>query len=114
MIIGTNIQDCVVGGWEAIGSCYWNQSTTGSSVGADIDTDETLPAYFKAIMNAAGVPSDRQEVRLPTGTLHLCQRDLKVDCEQTELVIDIWSIIISRMIFKHLNQPDRQSNIYTR
>ena len=71
VIIGTNIQGGVVGGWEADNKARATgiNSTTGSSVGADIDTEETLPAYFKTIMNAAGVPSDRQEVRLPTGTL---------------------------------------------
>ena len=35
----------------------------------DIEPDDTLAAYFRTVLNAAGVPEDRQEVRLPTGTL---------------------------------------------
>ena len=71
MMVGTNLQGGVVGGWEVDGKARASgiNSTTGLSVEADIDANDTLPAYYRTIMNAAGVSLERQEIRLPTGTL---------------------------------------------
>jgi len=69
LMVGTHLQGGVVGGWEMEDKARATgiNSVTGSSVDADINANETLSAYFKTIMNAAGVPADRQEIRLPTG-----------------------------------------------
>ena len=71
MMVGTNLQGGAVGGWEVDGKARATgiNSTTGSSDNADIAASETLSAYYRTIMNAAGVSAERQEVRLPTGTL---------------------------------------------
>lgn len=71
MMVGTNLQGGVVGGWEVDGKARATgiNASTGLSLEADIDANETLSAYYRTIMNAAGVPWERQEVRLPTGTL---------------------------------------------
>ena len=70
LMIGTHLQGGVVGGWTLDGKVKATgiNASTGASVDADIDAQDTLPAYFKTIMNAVGVPVDRQAVRLPTGT----------------------------------------------
>ena len=70
MMVGTHLQGGVVGGWTLDGKATATgiNSETGAPDDADIPADETLPAYFKTIMDAAGVSPDRQEVRLPTGT----------------------------------------------
>ena len=71
MMVGTNLQGGTVGGWEVDGKARATgiNSTTGSSDNVDIAANETLSAYYRTIMNAAGVSVERQEVRLPTGTL---------------------------------------------
>ena len=70
MMVGTHLQGGVVGGWALEGKATATgiNSETGAPEDADIPADETLPAYFRTIMDAAGVSPDRQEVRLPTGT----------------------------------------------
>lgn len=71
IMVGNHLQGGVIGGWELDGEAKATgiNSETGASTDADIAADETLPAYFKTIMDAAGVSQERQEVRLPTGTL---------------------------------------------
>ena len=69
LMVGTHLNGGVVGGWTANSSVQaTDQFTNGTSADADIDAEETLAAYYRTIMDAAGVPSDRQELRLPTGT----------------------------------------------
>lgn len=71
LMLGTHLRGGVVGGWERSNGAKATgiNATTGAAVGADIEPDDTLAAYFRTVLNAAGVPEDRQEVRLPTGTL---------------------------------------------
>ena len=71
MMVGTHLQGGVVGGYQMDEKAKATgiNSETGTSVDADIPADETLPAYYKTIMQAAGISSERQEIRLPSGTL---------------------------------------------
>ena len=71
MLVGTHLAGGLVGGWEVDGKARATgiSSQTGGVEEADIAAQDTLPAYFKTIMDAAGVAVDRQEVRLPTGTV---------------------------------------------
>ena len=71
MLVGTHLAGGLVGGWEVDGKARATgiSSETGGVEEADIAAQDTLPAYFKTIMDAAGVAVDRQEVRLPTGTV---------------------------------------------
>ena len=70
LMMGTHLNGGVVGGWTANGSVQATgiNSTNGTSADADIDAEETLAAYYRTIMDAAGVPSDKQDLRLPTGS----------------------------------------------
>ena len=71
MMIGSNLQGGVVGGWSVDDKARATgiNTTNGSSVNPDITPLETLPAYYKTIMSAAGVPEDRLDIRIPTGTV---------------------------------------------
>lgn len=69
IMVSNHLQGGVVGGWalnDKIQATGIN-SSSGSPIDADINADETLQAYFKTIMNATGIPSTRQDLRLPTG-----------------------------------------------
>ena len=68
-MVGTHLRGGVVGGWEMDGKpkATGINAATGSVVDADIDANETLPAYYRTLMDAAGVSAERQELRLPTG-----------------------------------------------
>ena len=70
LMVGTHLQGGVVGGWQITGKVKATgiNASTGSSVDPTIAPDETLAAYYRTLLHAAGVPEDRQEVRLPTGT----------------------------------------------
>ena len=69
LMVGTHLQGGVVGGFEVDGKARATgiNSVTGAADGADINAADTLPAYFKSIMNIVGIAPDRQAVRLPTG-----------------------------------------------
>ena len=71
LMVGTHLKGGVVGGWEVSDQARATgiHASTGSSIDANIEAEDTLLAYYKTIMNAAGVPSERQDIRLPTGTL---------------------------------------------
>ena len=68
-MVGTHLQGGVVGGFEIDGKARATgiNSVTGAADGADINAADTLPAYFKSIMNIVGIAPDRQAIRLPTG-----------------------------------------------
>ncbi|HCH65956.1 MAG: hypothetical protein CL927_07745 [Deltaproteobacteria bacterium] len=70
LIVGTHLQGGVVGGWQLNGKVQATgiNATTGSPLGATIAPEDTLAAYYRTLLQAAGVSPDRQEVRLPTGT----------------------------------------------
>ncbi|MEM9187593.1 MAG: DUF1501 domain-containing protein [Myxococcota bacterium] len=69
LIIGTHLSGGVVGGYEFTDNnkAYASgiNSTTGKSDAPDIPPSDTLAAYFKSVMRAAGVPEERREVRFP-------------------------------------------------
>ena len=71
MMVGTHLQGGVVGGWEFDDKARATgvNARTGSADDVDIPADETLPAYYRTIMAAAGISEERQAVRLPTGTV---------------------------------------------
>ena len=70
-MIGNHLRGGLIGGLEINGKARATgiNSATGTSMDVDIDANDTLAAYYKTIMNAAGMPVARQAVRLPTGTL---------------------------------------------
>ena len=70
MIIGTHLRGGVVGGLSFEGGkavASGLNTTTGSDLNPNISAQETLNAYYKTLMRVAGVPSERRDVRLPTG-----------------------------------------------
>ena len=71
LMVGTHLQGGLVGGLEVTDKARASgiNAATGTSVDADIDANDTLTAYYRTIMNAAGLPPERQAQRLPTGTL---------------------------------------------
>jgi hypothetical protein len=71
LMMGTHLTGGLVGGWELNGKIQATgiNAATGTSAEPNIAPDETLAAYYRTIMHAAGVPPERQEVRLPTGTV---------------------------------------------
>ena len=69
-IIGGHLSGGVVGGISLDGSkavASGINTTTGSDVDPNISPEDTLTAYYKTLMRVAGVPSERRDVRLPTG-----------------------------------------------
>ena len=67
--MGTHLNGSVVGGWAVDGKVKATgiNSVNGSSTETDISPDDTLQAYFRTMMDVAGVPHERQDLRLPTG-----------------------------------------------
>ena len=69
LLVGTHLNGSVVGGWAVDGKVKATgiNSVNGSSTETDISPDDTLQAYFRTMMDVAGVPHERQDLRLPTG-----------------------------------------------
>ena len=68
-MVGTHLNGGVVGGWTANSSVQATgiNSTNGTSADADIDAEETLAAYYRTIMDAAGVPSGQARIEIANG-----------------------------------------------
>ncbi|MEL6348486.1 MAG: hypothetical protein AAFV53_35595 [Myxococcota bacterium] len=69
LMLGTQLNGGVIGGHElaeknAVFATSIN-ATTGSPDSPDIDADDTLNAYYKTVMMAAGVPAEQRETRFP-------------------------------------------------
>ena len=71
LMVGTHLRGGLVGGLEVTDKARASgiNSATGTAVDPDIDASDTLTAYYRTIMHAAGIPADRQATRLPTGAL---------------------------------------------
>ena len=71
LMIGKHLSGGVVGGYAMEGKARATgiNAQTGASTDPNIAADQTLAAYYRTIMDAPGVTSERQEARLPSGTL---------------------------------------------
>ncbi|MEM9071767.1 MAG: hypothetical protein AAGE52_24875 [Myxococcota bacterium] len=70
LVLGEHLRGGVVGGFEVSGTrarATGIESATGRTSAPDIAPDETLRAYHKSVMLAAGVPSERRDDRIPAG-----------------------------------------------
>ena len=71
LMIGKHLSGGVVGGYAMEGKARATgiNAQTGASTDPNIAADQTLAAYYRTIMDASGVTPERQEARLPSGTL---------------------------------------------
>ncbi|MEL6547806.1 MAG: hypothetical protein AAFQ82_24485, partial [Myxococcota bacterium] len=67
LILGGQIAGGVVGGLDSNGQAVGLNSKDGSTNNPDVDSADTLNAYYKTLMRLAGVSSERRDVRIPDG-----------------------------------------------
>jgi len=71
LVLGAHLQGGVVGGItteSGTARASGIHSATGGATDADVAPEDTLRSYYKTLLRVAGVPAERREVRIPTGT----------------------------------------------